>query len=161
MNRFLKKEWQDTEIPEQIYTQARNRAWTAIQAEPGRPWVRHRVKIAYGLAATLALILLVCVSISKRQIQHPDHQAAETSAVRSQPGRAPLQASATPGAAVGGRIKSAPRAVHLAKIHSHRYADSHKTDGPDRIVLNFALPESGVRMIWILDKNFHLDGGTE
>src|SRR2546428_7202032 len=123
MNRFLKKECQDTEIPEQIYRQARNRAWTAIQAEPGRLWVRHRVKIAYGLAAALALLLLVCVSIPKRQIQHPDQQAAGTSAVQSQPGPAALPAGTNPGAAVGGRIKSAPRTVHLAAIHSR---DTHR-----------------------------------
>ncbi len=219
MNRFLKKEWQDTEIPEQVYTQARNRAWTSLQGGPGHRRVRHRVKIACSLAAMLALLLLVCVFVLKRDIPDRDQQAATRATVGPRPSLAASHASGgTPGVEVSGRTKPVPRSAHLAKNHSrdnrramtmraslrenrhdliatrdasegmkkseprplgsgpseksplaygrgsessNTTSGTQKTEGPERIVLNFQLPTSGVRMIWILDKNFHLDGGTE
>ncbi|HEV8131850.1 MAG TPA: hypothetical protein VGQ81_11410 [Acidobacteriota bacterium] len=179
MNRFLKKEWHDAEIPEQVYVQARNRAWAEIQAGPSQ----RRVKIAYALAAGAALLLLVCVSVSRRDIQDRDQQGARTAAVRPQPTSDALRAGVdVPGGAVAGRTKPAAKAMPLAKIYSRdtrRVRTIHaslrqkrhdvvaardtsgKTESPERIVLNFQLPTSGVRMIWILDRTFHLDGGTE
>lgn len=32
---------------------------------------------------------------------------------------------------------------------------------PDRIEMAFTLPESGVQLVWILDRNFHIEGGKK
>jgi hypothetical protein len=51
--------------------------------------------------------------------------------------------------------KSDP-AKHASTIQTDAYVEE-----PERIVLNFRLPESGTRMIWIMDSSFNLNGGVE
>src|SRR5881409_1361010 len=58
------------------------------------------------------------------------------------------------------RITSA--SASLRRPGSNRSGPKTAVSGvPDRVVLNFVLPETGVRMIWISDKNFRLDGANE
>ena len=51
-----------------------------------------------------------------------------------------------------------PKSVnnHIAQVEANL-----QDEEPERIVLNFRLPESGARMIWIMDSRFNFNGGVE
>lgn len=160
MNRFLKNEWAKTEIPEEAYLQARNRAWARLQTR--RPAVRPRVlwAAAVSLLAVTAILLLrppkpaqIEINARIRQPEQPKAGSQVPAVTRNQfPSQQPAEDHH--------RITS-PRAS-LRSQSSNRSAPKTAVSGvPDRVVLNFVLPETGVQMIWISDKNFRLDGANE
>jgi hypothetical protein len=140
----LKREWEQTEIPEEIKLQARNRAWDKLQ----RP-VQWRLKPVWiAAASTIAAVVVLIWLWSDRdlpsQTANPIRPEAAIPVV-AEPKTAPPQ-KVMPAAAGHSHMKK--RVAPLAKE-------------PERIVLNFVLPESGARMIWIIDSQFDLDGGVQ
>lgn len=159
MNRFLKKEWEDSEIPERAYREARNRAWSRLHpaAKPARPgWMWATAAVA--LVAGLSLFLL-----SERE---NSGVAPKPDLVQRQEGAA-SPAMAVPAIVSHGQDvrATAPRPKPGPKRSIGKSLkptlQAPPSEGPDRLVLNFVLPESGVRMIWILDKDFQLNGEIE
>ena len=160
MNRFLKKEWEDTEIPERAYLQARNRAWSRLHpvAKPAHPqWIW--ATAAGALVAGLALFWF-----SGRENSSLAPNPAQVEATQ-QESAAPTKAA--PAIVADGRDvratvlrqKSGPkRSIGKSRKPALQAVPA---EDPDRLVLNFVLPESGVRMIWILDKDFQLNGEIE
>lgn len=153
MNRFLKKEWDDTEIAERTYLEARNRAWARLQKSRG-PWAVVRGPWA-AVAALLLVAVLVILAIPKKEMSGVARQTIT-------PIRSVATAEATTDVlrkSARSKRKSAPRAP--AGGQPVKASKQPADETPERIVMNFQLPETGVRMIWILDKNFDLNGGTE
>jgi len=148
MDEFLKRELEKIEIPEQVYLDARDRAWARSRKE-SRP---SRAKILWAAAAA-ALVLALLLGLPKRNVPKTDDQ------VQSPPPISPPVAAERP-------HESKPAAIaHSAQKPARKrrapVAAPGRSDQPDRLVLNFVLPDSGVRIIWIMDKNFKLDGGNE
>lgn len=53
-----------------------------------------------------------------------------------------------------------PKAVPVSPSARQKIKNT-TADQHERVVLNIRLPESGTRMIWILDSSFQLDGGVQ
>ena len=148
MDEFLKRDLEKIDIPEQVYLEARDRAWARLQ-EKSRP---SRAKILWAAAAA-ALLLAVLPGLLTRNVPKTDDQ------VQSPPPISPPVAAERP-------LESKPAAIAQSAQKPARkrcapVAARGPSGQPDRLVLNFTLPDSGVRMIWIMDKNFKLDGGNE
>jgi hypothetical protein len=140
MDRFVNHLRDVPAIPEEVYVRARWRAWARLQAgaavvpPPRRlPWVLAALVPAAALAAWLSLPRIA-------EVPAPPPPVAFVPA-------AVPRVQAPP---------SAARAAVRKPVRTSRTAPRH-----ERLVLNFVLPDSGVRMIWIMDSKFKLDGGTE
>jgi hypothetical protein len=158
MEPSLKREWENPLIPEEVYRRARDVAWSRLQKPPlvRRPalWATAAIAMAVvtaipwlfwrsGLLVPEPPIKQVGKSVPKRPtVQEPRglRAAAETPARRVRSTTLVDSTAKSPAPAPQEPATTAMSAV------------------PDRLVLNFILPESGVRMIWILDKNFQLSG---
>lgn len=157
MNRFLKKEWEDTEIPEEVYAGVRRRAWERLrQRQPQRTWTRPGI---VALAAIAAMALLGVGLLWTPSTQAPAHTVVV----------APPEVVPRPPANEVKEVAPA-RPVHraVAQASSRRPLGGSvaarrdaATKAPERIAMNFVLPETGVRMIWIMDEGFRLKGGLE
>lgn len=153
MNPFLKKEWENTDIPEHVYVRARGRAWEEVQRRPGRPWFRFA--LAGGMAALLIFFLMPGSQVSDEAVPKirvivplgptPSAPPREAPAIQTEPEalRPPQRVE---------RIR--PEAPPLRDPQSPM-----NENVPARVVLNFQLPETGVRMIWIMERDFEI-GGT-
>ena len=148
MDEFLKRELEKIEIPEQVYLDARDRAWARLRKE-SRP---SRAKILWAAAAA-ALVLALLLGLPKRNVPKTDDQVQSPPPI-SLPGAAERPLESKPAA-----IAQSPQ--RPARKRRAPAAAPGPWDQPDRVVMNFVLPDSGVRMIWIMDKNFKLDGGNE
>lgn len=153
MNPFLKKEWEDTDIPEHVYVRARGRAWEELQRKPAR--LRLRFAVAGGMAALLIFFLI------------PGSQVSDE-AVPEIPVSAPLGPTASDPPREAPAIQMEPEAfrppqrVERIRPEAPPLRDPQSPvneNVPDRVVLNFQLPETGVRMIWIMERDFEI-GGT-
>jgi hypothetical protein len=142
MDRFLKRLRSEPAIPEEVYARARQRAWARIQS--GLAVTPPRRSLKWGLAAlipaaALAAWLLVAVRVGGVPPAPPPVAFVPVAVAHVQ----------APAAAVHAALRKPVR-------RSTRPAPRH-----ERLVLNFVLPDSGVRMIWIMDSEFKLDGDNE
>jgi hypothetical protein len=145
MNPFLKKEWEEIEIPESAYTRARDRAWERLAAGE-RP--APRLRFLVPAAALAASVLAVWIWQGQRTREAPRETARAVVP-------APLAPSLSHAAVPAATQARPPLAAH------RRTKPREQAVRSSRLVLNFVLPQTGVRMIWIMDKKFDLDGGTE
>ena len=162
MNRFLRNEWQQTEIPERAYLQARNRAWDRLRG--GTPAARPALMWAASIACAVIAVTLFFWQREipriepSRGLPHTEDpklvQALQSKPVREIKSR---QNVSTP----NGNLAANQSPRKRASGKSAGTAKRTQTGAPEHVVLNFVLPESGVRMIWISDKNFKLDGANE
>ena len=145
----LKREWKETKIPEEVRLRARNLAWERIQRRGGG-------RRALGWAAAsvaVAMAALVWIWNGREtlieQIPEPAPQKISRPAIaEKQTAKPPVETPQIP--------KPKPVNKPLAQIQT-----SEPVEEPERIVLNFRLPESGARMIWIMDSRFNFNGGVE
>ena len=146
----LKQEWEETRIPEEVRLRARNLAWAKLQRKGG-------AERALGWAAAASTIVVIAALVwiwsgrktQMEQVSTPAPQKISSPAIaEKQPVKPHVE---TPQV-------SEPKPVnkHIAQIQA-----SAPMEEPERIVLNFRLPESGARMIWIMDSRFNLNGGVE
>ena len=192
MNRFLKKEWEDTEIAPEILWRTRNQAWQRLQKRR-----RYRIWPIAAALASLSALLLAWVSFSpsplaprnesavnspqpaglaqtkdrpaaalvakEAAVNNPRHQEgrqlqkARTFAEKlpaASPEPLPETASIVPG-------KEAAAAQPDKAVQAVRAASDSQRPHQARLVMNFRLPRSGVRMIWINQKTSDsTSGGT-
>lgn len=158
MNRFLKREWDNTEIPESLLLRVRDRAWNQAHSRPrtaGGPWI---------WAAAGAAVLVVIVFYQRPTML----TALEPSLPIAARSFKPL-APAEPEVAVSSAPRSTPRPVRSAAVA--RIRDQIRKDAPaqveqilpefqqTRLVSTFRLAGTGVRMIWVQDANFFKETG--
>ncbi len=148
MDEFLKKELEKIEIPQQVYLEARDQAWARLQ-EKSLP---SRAKILWAAAAA-AMVLAVLLGLLKHNPPKTEGQV-QSPLPTALPGAVDHPLEAKPA-----EIAQSPRAA--VRRRQPPVAAPGRSDQPDRVVMNFVLPDSGVRMIWIMDKNFKIDGGNE
>lgn len=146
----LKREWNETKIPEEVRLRARNLAWAKIQRK-----VSARRSLGWAAAAltTVAMIYLVWIwSVREPHIEQvsapPPQDISRPVTATNQTGELPVET---------------PQVLNPKPVNKHeaQFQASAPVEEPERIVLNFRLPESGARMIWIMDSRFHLNGGVE
>ncbi len=157
MNRFIKKQWDDTDLPNDVRLRAREKAWDRLQ--PRRRFWAPALAGAAALAAIVAVFLL-------RTAAPPEvgENAPEPLPLAE---RVPPEVSTLPPAGLAETRSELPRAASAtvarhrpAPAVGHPPADSDAPgEQPRRLVLNFRLPESGVRMIWVQDSNFFKEPG--
>lgn len=157
MNRFLKKEWEDTEIPEEVYAGARRRAWEKLQqAEPQSAWTRQGI---VALAAIAAMALLGVGLLWTPSAKAPAHTVVVAPRADVPHPPAIEVKEVAPARPVRRAVAQASRRRPLGgSVAARRDA---ATKAPQRIAMTFVLPETGVRMIWIMDEGFRLKGGLE
>ena len=147
----LRREWRETIIPEEVRLRARSLAWAKIQH---RDRGGKRLLWAAAISATVALAALVWMwsGIETRIAQVP----AVTPSKISRPATVTVEA-VKPHVETPKAIAPKPVDKQAAKIQAEEVLDIE----PERIVLNFILPDSGARMIWIMDSRYNFDGGVE
>jgi hypothetical protein len=146
----LKREWKETRIPEEIKLRARNLAWAKMNRPAGG-----RRALGWAAAATTVVAMAVLVWIWSGRETRDEQVAAPAPQNVSRPA---VGANQTIKPLIETPPTSKPR---LFKRHFAPKRASAPADEPERIVLNFKLPESGARMIWIMDSRFHLEGDTQ
>jgi hypothetical protein len=146
MDRFVKGSWDEPEIPEAVYLRARRRAWDRIQA-PGPAGPRRLRWAAAALVPAAALMAWLALPGPLAEAPPPP-SVSFVPEVRVPP----------PAVVARSERVAAARAAHR---RAGGVKLGRREDERDRLVLNFVLPESGVRMIWILDRSFQVDGGNE
>lgn len=146
----LKREWKETEIPEEIRLRARNMAWARIQRKG-----RAGRSLGWIAAASTMAVIAALVWIWGG----PETQIKKVSAPAPRKISSPAMAEKQP-ANPHVETPQAPEPKHVHK-HVAQIAPSALVEEPERIVLNFRLPESGARMIWIMDSRFNFNGGDE
>ena len=171
----LKKERRETQIPPEVRLRAKNRAWDKIQ----RPVFRGKTG-AWALAActaALAALFVIFLGGPEERIapadaigfadvvsggdngdigdigDHGDGSGANTAAVIVP--SVPIVPNTdnigkADGATAGVIVPIVPIVPSTNNIGK---ADGATVDEPERIVLNFILPESGARLIWIVSSN--------
>ena len=145
MDRLVKGAWDEPEIPDALYLRARRRAWDRIQT-PGRPAGPRRLLWA-ATALVPAAALMAWLALRGRVAEvPPPPSVAFAPEVRVPPTLGPARHK--------GLLPAGTTARRSASATPRR-------PGHDRLVVNLVLPESGVRMIWVLDSDFRLDGGNQ
>lgn len=146
----LKQEWRETIIPEEVRLRARNLAWAKIQRR-GRGGNALRWTAAASAAVVIAALVWIWSGheMHVTQVSEPDSPKISDSATV-------FVETVKPHVETPQVIKPKPVDKQVAHIQTGA------TDAePEHIVLNFTLPESGARMIWIMDSRFYFDGGVE
>ena len=151
----LKQEWQETRIPEQVYLRARNLAWAKIHRRP--PMVR---TLAWATAASALLAVAILAGLWGARSTRIEQAALPGSPETRTAAVAPAPQVERPMAQEQPRPVTRRAAPSQATRRSlPREAPSVPARASERVVLDFILPETGVRMIWIMDSSFQFDGG--
>jgi hypothetical protein len=150
----LKKDWQETQIPEEVCLRARNAAWAKIQ----RP-APVRSRLIWATAASALLVATAAVWIWSVRGSRLDRVSAPARPEVSAPAKATTQIAEV--------REENPEAPQMERMHERSVQTGTSRSGrhikrpaapvsePERVVLNMTLPETGARMIWIMDSNFH------
>ena len=145
MTRFLKREWDNTDVSPDALLRARNRAWQRLHGPPPAPlrgWTPLRVGSSAAAAAALVLLALM---------QWPSRDAVALPV--SPMAELPLLSRGLPAPAL---VLPPPAPGDPAPI-----APAPAIEVPERVVVQMRLPESGTRMIWIKTRNFDISGGLK
>ena len=177
----LKKEWRETQIPQEIRLRARNRAWDKIH----RPVFRRRNGVLAFVTCAIALVALLVIfrggtneqnmleeqimSVSSHAVRQTDSpfdpfvaniastaDVADTADVRNVqdiPVNIQLPKPAVP-EIVAARHEEETNFPEIIETASAETVSQEANNVQDRIVLNFILPKSGARLIWIASSNF-------
>jgi hypothetical protein len=169
---FQKKEWRETRIPQEIRLRARNRAWEKIH----RPAFRNRNTMLAFASCAVALAVIFVVfrsgpdvpvgsdqwSVVSTQDDVPDvephvsHTPVEaTLAVAPGTNNAPASPAKQEEPAFDSDATDLPGITEFAfnETVSVEEKIEAKDEPEQRVVLNFILPESGARLIWIVSSN--------
>jgi hypothetical protein len=156
----LKQEWKETRIPDEVCLRARNAAWAKIQHP-----VPFRPKLVWATTGSVFIVAIAFVWIWSMRETRIDrvaiaHQPGISTPKESSAQTAVLQAE-TPA-----KLQTDPVRKPAVQMRASRPSRRVKTQiaqvrEPERVILNFTLPETGASMIWIMDSSFHFDGGVE
>ncbi len=159
LNRFLKKEWEDSSLSASDHLEARNKAWSRFRTT-SRKKRRYGWVAALPLAAAMVAVLVVWWRpetksvFEPRPAPFPSVSRSQTATLSDRPTGPPdgnLSAKRHP--AAGNR----PKGRFVAKRRAPE-SDNQILQTP-RLVLNMELPTSGVRLIWVQDANFFRNEG--
>jgi hypothetical protein len=87
-------------------------------------------------------------SISPRQVELPTPSRLEEAKPRARPSEKIAEAKTAP----------VPEAGEKAGVASTGSSELQPASRPERVEMSFILPESGVQVLWILDRNINLEG---
>jgi hypothetical protein len=146
----LKQEWKEIRIPEEVRLRARNLAWAKIQtpASGGRR--------ALGWIAGTATVASVCFMTwiwmgRGMRVEQPELHVSQNISRPAIPANQVIM----PPVELQQTVK--PKPVKKRGLPKGESAPAEL----ERIVLSFKLPESGARMIWIMDSRFHMEGDNQ
>ena len=161
----LKKEWREAEIPEEMRLQARNLAWAKIK----RP-VKGSHVLRWSIAATTTIVVIVALWIGFRSQPRIEN-------IESVEHMEPIQAEQIVSSVSESTLEPVTENVSLPPVDPVNPQQSDVVNKPvvlpiqvsaptqekerERIVLNFDLPESGARLIWIIDSPSNMDGDMQ
>ena len=160
MNRFLREEWRDTDVPEAVYRRARDRAWEKLRKGENR---RNPMPIVGTLAvsAIVACMLLLLIPdtppISEEiaSLPRPSDRVLNSLALMPRPTPWPVALKAADrDQSLEERIQvseEVPRS-HRTETAVARISTPTKQRTARQLVLHFQLPKTGTRMMWILTK---------
>ncbi len=148
MKKFLRREWLNQEIPRQVYDRARERARKRLSSpvQPALGWV-----LAPAAVTLLALIWFVFPDQGVRPTEPDVPPLAQLPLDSSRP----LIADPLPTVALLEAFQEVISAPDEAIVPQ---TNLETKPNFDRLVMNFVLPRSGVRMIWI-KQSFDSVGG--
>lgn len=156
----LKQEWKETRIPEEVCLRARNLAWAKINDSSA---VRRRLAWAAATSAFVVLTVIVWIWCSRGtpigQTRVPSRpQILIPAGTKAQDAGLQKEKSA--------ELRTTPHTRQITQWAMERPIRRAKVpvahaEEPERVVLNFILPKTGARMIWIMDSSFQFDGGVK
>lgn len=184
MKSDFRKEWEQFRASDSHAHQARDRAWNRLEKRAGGKPARWR-KVPWAIAA--AVLLAWWLRPTSPYSESPELRAPQAS-MPGTPAAPGHSDAALPGSAPGdvdspiprlekswgGAQTTGARAGSLVAGDEQRVAaDQAAVAGPaapleagpparapiPRLVMNFRLPRSGVRLIWVKDENFQFGGG--
>ena len=149
----LKKEWRETQIPDQIRLRAKNRAWEKLN----RPvFCKRTGGLAFAACAiALAIVFVRFSGVPEGHDQQDQLRITDYESRNDNPGimeqAAPeIVAVSNEEVAVPPPRETVPDKTVSTEIASNETVSREANDEPTRVVLNFILPESGARLIWIM-----------
>lgn len=164
VRRAARRQWGEIEIPEAAYLQVRNGTWNCLSS----PEAPRDFRLVYALCALVLVLTVVFVFQLSEPAALPPSAVVSlpTSLDRNLGRQAPMVEPETD--AVRSSEASLSSQLRVEKVDSSvEMADARKVISipadeeirHKRVVMNFRLPESGVRMIWIQDSQFGLAEG--
>lgn len=160
MNRFLRQEWRDTNVPEAVYRRARERAWEKLQKGDKR---RNPMPIVGTLAASAIVVCILLILIPDTppiseeidSLPLPNDRVMDSLALMPRPKPWPVALEAAD------RDQSLTDRIQLkeevppsqrAETAVARISTPSKQRTARQLVLHFRLPKTGTKMMWILTK---------
>jgi hypothetical protein len=147
----LRREWRETQIPDDVRLRARNLAWAKMQLSAGDG---SRLRWVAAASTIVALVGLIWIWGGRRtgieQVSTPTPKNISRPAIAAIQITNPLVATPPVLIAKSVRRPAAPKRTSKPPEEEH-----------ERVVLNFRLPESGARMIWIMDSSFQINGDEQ
>jgi hypothetical protein len=147
----LRREWKESQIPDEVRLRARKLAWAKMQLSAG-----DRSGLRWVVAASTIVALVGLIWIWGGRETSIEQVSTSIPKNVSRPAIAAIQI-------IKPLVDTPP--VAMAKP-VRRLAAPKRTSKPpeeehERVVLNFKLPESGARMIWIMDSSFQFNGDEQ
>lgn len=160
MNRFLREEWRDTDVPEAVYRRARDRAWEKLQRGENR---RNPMPIVGTLAASAILVCILLLLIPDTpprpeeiaSLPLPNDRVMDFLALMPRPKPWPVALKAADrDQSPEDRIQVSEEVPPSRRTETTvaRIATPTKQRTARQLVLHFQLPKTGTRMMWILTK---------
>ena len=166
MNEELKRDYQEARIPEEASRRARDRAWRRVSPPP-----RSGLRTKWAPIAAVALATLVMAAIlwplavdwltdsrpaplappAPAVVRNPVPQAPIPTRAEAELRTVPPAAAHAGAGRMAGQHNRAAKGAPAPPGSEARGAGQPRRD---RLVINLTLPETGVRMIWILDEDF-------
>lgn len=160
MNRFLREEWRDTDVPESVYRRARDRAWEKLQKGEHR---HHLMPIVGALAASAVVVCILLLLIPDTppiseeiaSLPLPNDRVLDSLALapRPEPWTGALEAGDSDQPRKGPtRLREEAAPSRGTATDTARISRTTKEPSARQLVLHFRLPKTGTRMMWILTK---------
>ena len=160
MNRFLREEWRDTDIPEAAYRRARDRAWARLHNGEKR---RNPMPIVGTLAASAIVVCILLLLIPDTppipekitSLPLPNERGMDSLALMPRPKPWPVALKATdkdPSLEDRIQVSEEVPPSHRTETAVARISTPSKQRTARQLVLHFRLPKTGTRMMWILTK---------
>ena len=144
------------EISEEVYQEARNKAWERLDSS-SRTSTARRWLWAPVLAGLLAVFGLWLAS---RQSSERAVLSDLAGTIEALPGPKTLSENSFRLEPMPWNPRPADRKQSTSR-NVNPVVTSPDSSPPDRVIISFRLPETGVRMIWIKEKTFDVSGGTQ
>ena len=160
MNKYLREEWRDSDVPEAIYRRVRDRAWESLQ-KAEKPQSPMYIFGTLSAATVLVLILVLFTPDAPTTAEEitslplPNERVLDSLVLlpRSEPWPVALE-TADPDQSLQDRIHLSEEVLPSAgaATAAARISTPPEQRTARQLVLHFRLPKTGTRMMWILTK---------